>query len=142
MSEELAVSALAFLLSHHRPEEYDRCYRVGPLRLCARCSGLYPTLAVMLVLQHCGFLGEPRLEWVLLYLLPLPALWSWARRRLWGIPGSNPMATCTGVMLGIALGRGLYRHLVNPCSPQILLQFLGLAASVVTVELLRRRRRA
>jgi len=32
---------LDFLLAHHRPEEYDRCYAIGSQRFCARCAGLY-----------------------------------------------------------------------------------------------------
>jgi uncharacterized membrane protein len=136
------VRRLAFLLAHHYPEEYDRCYRVGRVHVCARCAGLYPALFATLGLALRGQLATVRAEWAVLYLLPLPALFSWARRRLTGAPGSNPVATLTGVLLGIALGRGLFLYLRDPRAPAFWVQLAGLAAVVVAVELLRAIRRA
>ena len=102
------MGVLDFFLAHHRPDEYDRCYAVGGLHLCARCVGLYPALALLLALQLTGVVGAVRAEWAVLYLLPLPAIFSWARRRLTGAAGSNPVSTVTGALLGVALGRGIF----------------------------------
>jgi uncharacterized membrane protein len=132
------VGVLDFLLAHHRPEEYDRCYAVGGVHLCARCAGLYPALLVMLALQLGGHLPAVRAEWAILFLLPLPAVGSWARRRLTGAAGSNPVATVTGVLLGIALGRGLYHYLLDHASWRFWAQAGGLAVAVLTVEILAR----
>jgi len=132
---------LGFLLAHHHPAEYDRCYRVGRVRLCARCSGLYPALLLVLALELAGGLETPRLEWVILYGLPLPALYTWARRRLAAARDSNPVATVTGALLGIALGQGLCLYFRDPGSPRFWAQALGLVACVVLVESLARRRR-
>jgi hypothetical protein len=138
------VSLSKLLLAHHGPEEYDRCYLVGRVHLCARCAGLYPALALMLALEISGVVRDVRVEWALLYVLPLPAVVSWARRRLAGASGSNPLATVTGALLGIALGRGIFLYLENRASPCFWSQAAGLALAVVLVETVRwlRRRRS
>jgi hypothetical protein len=132
------VGLLDFLLAHHRPEEYDRCYALGGVHLCARCAGLYPALALLLALQLTGIVGPIRAEWAVLYLLPVPAIFSWARRRLTGAAGSNPVATVTGVLLGVALGRGIFLYLHDHGSVAFWAQAAGLVVVVLTVELLAR----
>jgi hypothetical protein len=132
---------LGFLLAHHDPAEYDRCYRLGGVRLCARCCGLYPALALVLALELAGGFTALRLEWAILYGLPLPALCTWARRRLAGVAGSNPVATVTGALLGVALGRGLFLYFRDPASPRFWIQALGLGLCVLVVEILARLRR-
>jgi hypothetical protein len=128
---------IGFLLAHHRPEEHDRCYKIGAVRLCARCAGLYPALAAMLALQLSGVLGPPRADWAVVFLLPLPALVSWGRRRLFGAPGSNPVSTLTGALLGIALGRSLHLYLRDPASVWFWAQIGGLTLVVLVVEIAR-----
>ena len=45
-----------YLLSHHEPEEFDRCYapsvRGRRVHLCARCCGVYPGIAAGLLARH------------------------------------------------------------------------------------------
>ncbi len=132
------MGVLDFLLAHHRPEEYDRCYRIGGLHLCARCAGLYPALLLVLGLQLAGRLDTVRAEWAVLFLLPLPAVFSWARRRLTGAAGSNPVSTVTGALLGVALGRGIYLYLHDHRSVAFWALAAGLVVVVLTVELLAR----
>ncbi|HET6663331.1 MAG TPA: hypothetical protein VFG94_03700, partial [Acidimicrobiales bacterium] len=36
-------------LSHHWPDEYDRCVTVGGRKVCRRCLVLYPTALVSAV---------------------------------------------------------------------------------------------
>ena len=132
------MGVIDFLLAHHRPEEYDRCYALGGVHLCARCAGLYPVLALVLGLQLAGVVGAVRAEWAVLYLLPVPAVFSWARRRLTGAAGSNPVSTLTGALLGVALGRGLYLYLRDHRSVAFWALAGGLVVVVLTVELLAR----
>jgi hypothetical protein len=132
------VGVLDFLLAHHRPEEYDRCYAVGGLHVCARCAGLYPALLLLLALQLTGVVGAIRAEWAVLFLLPVPAVFSWARRRLTGAAGSNPVSTVTGALLGVALGRGIYLYLHDHGSVAFWAQAAGLVVVVLTVEILAR----
>jgi hypothetical protein len=132
------VGVLDFLLAHHAPAEYDRCYRLGGLHFCARCTGLYPALLLVLGLQLAGVVETVRTEWAVLFLLPVPAVFSWARRRLTGAAGSNPVSTVTGALLGIALGRGIYIYLRDHRSVPFWAQAAGLVVVVLTVELLAR----
>ena len=141
--EDEKPSPFRFLLAHHWPEEYERCYRVAGLWVCARCLGLYPSLAFMLAFQVSGWVTEVPLEPLFLYALPLPALISWTRHRVWHAQGSKPVSTITGAVLGVGLGRGLYLHLRDPWCTPFVLQCCLLAAWVLAVEapfLLRRLR--
>jgi uncharacterized membrane protein len=51
-----------YLLSHHEPAEWDHYHAVGipgrkrPLRLCARCSGIYPGIVLGVALVLTGAL--------------------------------------------------------------------------------------
>ena len=68
-----------FWLSHHPPEELNRCYRVGSLQLCARCLGTYPVMFAAIAVQlalHAPL--EHRLDLVLCIALVLPATIDWA----------------------------------------------------------------
>ena len=40
-----------FWLSHHHPDEYDRCYAVAGVHVCARCLGTYPVLFFFIAYQ-------------------------------------------------------------------------------------------
>jgi uncharacterized membrane protein len=106
----LAATA-PYLLSHHTAEERDRCHRltVGDrtVFLCARCSGIYPGIALGL---SAFTLGIGRAVWLPVVALgPLPALIDWAvtsgvlpcveDRR-----GTNRRRTATGAPLGAAYG--------------------------------------
>ena len=132
------MGVLDFFLAHHRAEEYDRCYRIGGLHLCARCAGLYPALLVVFGLHLGGLVDTVRAEWAVLFLLPVPAIFSWARRRLTGAAGSNPVSTVTGALLGVALGRGIYLYLRDHRSVAFWALAGGLVVVVLTVELLAR----
>lgn len=98
-----------YLLSHHEPDEYHRCYAptVGGrrVRLCARCLGVYPGIAVGLL----AALAPSPLPTGLLAVasLPLPALVDWAATAFTARRGWNPVRTATGAALGYAYGVGL-----------------------------------
>ena len=55
MSEARPPIVHLWLLAHHRPQDLDRClllpWRGRRIALCARCLGLYPTVAATLALQ-------------------------------------------------------------------------------------------
>lgn len=120
-----------FWLSHHPPEEYDRCYRLGGLHVCARCLGVYPTLFVALVI---GFAvrapTEHPLDLPVVLGLTAPATLDWAFGRFRPHALSNAWRTATGVLLGLALGRSLFIHLQRPF-PAVLLAQLALVTAIV-----------
>ena len=96
-----------YLLSHHEPEEFDRCYapavRGRRVRLCARCSGVYPGIAAGLAAVAVGPPAPTGIG--LVALLPLAALaeWSVTAFTAWG---TNPGRTATGALLGYGYGLG------------------------------------
>lgn len=128
---------MPFWLSHHHPEEWNRCYRFGQVHVCARCLGTYPTLVVAVALQFA--LGAPLvypLDLWLGVLLVLPATLDWAWGRFHPGRFGNLWRTSTGVLLGLGLGRSLYVHLQRPLPPVLLAQLLGVTTVVVPVILL------
>jgi uncharacterized membrane protein len=134
-----------FWLSHHPPEELDRCYRLGRVHLCARCLGTYPVaflgIAAQLVLR--APLAHP-LDVPLGLALVLPATIDWALGRFDPHRFSNPWRTFTGVLLGLGLARSLFIHLQRPFPPVLLAQAIavaGVALPVIFVAYVRRRRR-
>lgn len=117
-----------FWLSHHHPEEWNRTYALGGLRVCARCLGTYPVMFAVIAAQ---FALRVPLAWEHDGLwsigLLLPALGDWAYGRFRPQAGSNALRTATGVLLGLALARTLYIHIQRPLPLWLLVQ-----AAVVT----------
>jgi uncharacterized membrane protein len=130
-----------FWLSHHHPDEWDRCYLVGKVRLCARCLGVYPTLVVAVLVQlilrapleHGGDVA-----FVLGLTAPATVDWAFGRFRPHAL--TNPWRTFTGVALGLALGRSLFIHLQRPFPVVLLLQMGLVTAAAVPVILATYRR--
>lgn len=99
---------LKVLLSHHRDDQLHLCYRLGPIHLCARCSGLYPGMALALVVGHLAGPWPWWLEWGLLFFAPLPALIEWGLSSATGKPERrNWVRSATGFGLGVGLGTNL-----------------------------------
>lgn len=98
-----------YLLSHHEPEEWYRCHcpevRGRRVRICARCSGIYPGIAAGLL----GYLFGPPLlaSMAVVAAFPLPALVDWALTSFTDRRGYNAVRTATGALLGYAYGLGL-----------------------------------
>lgn len=102
-----------YLLAHHEPAEYDRCYRVRVRgreeHLCARCLGVYLGILVGLLAVRYG--GATDLQFLAIATLPALALVDWTLTALGDFDGTNPVRTGTGLALGIAYGLGLGRLL-------------------------------
>ncbi|AEI68132.1 DUF2085 domain-containing protein [Corallococcus macrosporus] len=125
-----------FWLSHHHPDEYNRTYLFGGVRVCARCLGTYP---VLLVVMMGLFAVRAPLRWPwdvpVVLALTVPALGDWAVGRFRPASGNNAVRTLTGVLLGAALGRSLYVHLQQPLPPVLLAQAALVTAVAVPVIL-------
>lgn len=133
-----------FWLSHHPPDELDRCYRVGSLHVCARCLGTYPVMFAAIAAQLA-------LHWPLEYpldvplsvALVLPATLDWGFGRFQPHRFSNAWRTATGVLLGLGLGRSLFIHLQRPLPVALLAQAFvvtGIALPVILAAYRRKRR--
>jgi uncharacterized membrane protein len=98
-----------YLLSHHVPAERYRCYapriRDRQLHVCARCSGIYPGIA----LGAAAHLLElsPLTAFLFVVICPLPALVDWLLTTFTSRRGSNLVRTATGALLGYGYGLGL-----------------------------------
>ncbi len=96
------------LLSHHRPRDLHRCYRLGrkdrSIHLCARCLGLYPVLLAVVTVEATW--GQLLLEWRWLVGtgLVIPALLDWSGSMLFGAEGTNLRRLLTGGLAGAGLG--------------------------------------
>lgn len=102
-----------YLLAHHEPAEYDRCYCVRARgreeHLCARCLGVYPGILLGLLAVRYGLV--PNLQFLAVATLPALALVDWTLTGLGKRDGTNPVRTGTGVALGVGYGLGLGRLL-------------------------------
>jgi uncharacterized membrane protein len=120
-----------YLLSHHESDEWNRCYTARvpfdgrPVRLCARCSGIYPGIAVGLLASLHGIVPVTPL---LVAVLPAFALADWTVTTLTDRNGSNQTRTVTGALLGVGYGIGLV-GLTDPATRvSVLLVGAGYAA--------------
>lgn len=92
-------------LSHHTGPGLSRCFSVGGIRICARCSGLWPALFLGIAGQRILLWSVSRFDLPIELALILPGLWDYARshRRPW--LGTNLGRAATGVLLGLGLSR-------------------------------------
>lgn len=130
-----------FWLSHHFPDEYHRCYRLGPFHVCARCLGVYPVLFGAFVLQVV--LRAPlELPWEVPVglVLTVPATLDWAVGRFRPERFSNVWRTVTGLLLGLALARSLFVHVQRPFPVLLLAQSALVTAVALPVILVTYRR--
>jgi uncharacterized membrane protein len=96
------------VFSHHAPSEWYRCYTISlrgrTLRVCARCSGIYPGIvsgAIFYVL-----IPTAPYQRSLVFLFPTLALLDWSVTTFTQIRGWNAIRTLTGLALGFAYGLG------------------------------------
>jgi hypothetical protein len=104
-------------LSHHYPEDYDRCLRVGSRYVCRRCLVLYPVALVAMALALAGARWPKSLDPVLLVVLPLPGVTEFVLEHV-GVIGYRPrLQAAATVPLGAALGVGFERYLHRHTDP-------------------------
>lgn len=122
-----------YLLSHHEPSEWYRCYAIPlggrTIRLCARCSGIYPGIAVGLFASLGDTITAVPI-W-LIAVLPAPALLDWVVTTFTDRRGHNLVRTGTGALLGAGYGLGLGSLLSGRILPVVAIGlFYGLLAGI------------
>ncbi|MBJ6764004.1 DUF2085 domain-containing protein [Myxococcaceae bacterium JPH2] len=125
-----------FWLSHHHPDEYNRTYLLGGVRVCARCLGTYPVLVAVFLALFA--LRAPLMfgaEVPVGLVLVTPAVVDWAVGRFRPGAGSNALRSLTGVLLGAGLGRSLFIHVQRPLPTVLLAQSALVTAVAVPVIL-------
>ncbi len=95
-------------LSHHFPDEYDRCVRMGRHHVCRRCIVLYSiSLTVAVAVAAGARLWPTRFDLWIVWLACLPATVEFALEQA-GRIRHHPLrqSILTGI-LAVAFGRGL-----------------------------------
>ncbi len=127
-------------LSHHWPEDYDRCVRLGRTHVCRRCLVLYPLALVVLVASLAGWWLPSWADTWVLVLLPLPAVIDFVAEHLGWVRPSPPRLVAVTVPLGVALGQGFALYVDQPTSPLFWGVVLGYSAVCIAALLTGRRR--
>lgn len=104
----------ALWLSHHWPEDYDRCARIGRSHVCRRCLWFWPVCLATTVLALTGIRWSTSLDPWLLALLPVPVVAEWWGEHLHRLGYSASRQVVLTVIAAPAVGVGLARYLVSP----------------------------
>jgi hypothetical protein len=104
----------ALWLSHHWPEEYDRCVRIGRSHVCRRCLWFWPTCLATTTLALAGVRWPVELDPWLLFLLPVPVVVEWWCEQLDLVRYSARRQVVLTLLCAPAVGVGLARYLESP----------------------------
>ncbi|HOX44499.1 MAG TPA: DUF2085 domain-containing protein [Myxococcota bacterium] len=140
MEDTERQSFLSLLLSHHPVEQWHLCYRVRlagrQWALCARCLGIYPALAVTLLLGQLGGPWPAWAEWAVLMVPPLPALVDWATTAVERKPERpNWFRLVTGLGMGVGIGGAFHVNSYALLSEPVVAQFAYIVLTVFLVRL-------
>ena len=133
-----------YVLSHHEREHWDRCHAVpvpgfdARVRLCARCTGVYPGIAAGVLAAGWGVVPVAALVVVLLPAATVVERLAEARPSV-AYDGTNWVRTATGALLGVAYGLGLVGLLLRPATRGWVVA-VGAGYAVVAAALLRNER--
>lgn len=106
-------------LSHHWPQDYDRCAVVGGLHICRRCLVLYPVALVSGVLISIGSWWPEGLDPWVLWLFPLPGVIEFVLDNL-RLIGYSPVRQMVLSAFGaFAAGVGYVRYLDDTFDPLV-----------------------
>ena len=94
-----------YLLSHHTPEDYGKCFLVFGRRVCSRCSGIYLGIAFGAIIYFFG-IASPY-YYALVLFFPSAMLLDWFFTRKGTIKSSNRARAGTGFLCGVAYSLGL-----------------------------------
>lgn len=133
-----------FMLAHHFRGQLHHCYQIWlgdkALWICSRCLGLYPVLAVVLIIQLFFPVQAGWYDILWLFLAPLPALVDWGLSRIGLWRGSNLSRTLTGALMGVSLARTVYLNIQDTLGFLVIMQLVSFIVVVGGVELLSRNR--
>lgn len=94
-------STLPFLLSHHEPEEYNKCILVGKHYVCGRCFGIYFGLLIGF-LFNLFFVIDFIFLFFVIYFFPICALMDWYFSNIKNKHSNNKIRFFSGFLLGFA----------------------------------------
>lgn len=101
-------------LSHHYPDDYDRCSLVGGRHVCRRCLWFYPACFAVTVASLAGAHWPVSWDVWLVWLLPVPVVVEWWAEHLGAVRYSPRRSVALSLIAAPAVGRGLSRYLRHP----------------------------
>lgn len=101
-------------LSHHWPEDYDRCALIGRRHVCRRCLWFYPACLTTMTLALAGLRWPVELDGWLVAMLPVPVVIEWWGEHLGLIRYSAARQVTLTLIAAPAVGVGLARYLESP----------------------------
>lgn len=107
----------ALWLSHHWPDDYDRCTRIGRAHVCRRCLWFWPATLAVTVAALAGLRWPASLDPWLLVLLPVPVVAEWWAEHLGRVAYSGRRQVALTLLAAPAVGVGLARYLEHPGDP-------------------------
>ena len=110
-------------LSHHWPDHYDRCVRMGRLHVCRRCLVLYPAIVVSAVLAVVFDVGDA--AWWAPWLLPLPLAIDWTGEHLGRLRYSPWRQVVCTLLAAPGFGVALAVHIETPFTPAAIVPVLA-----------------
>jgi uncharacterized membrane protein len=130
-----------YILSHHQPEEYYKCYCLNILNkkihICSRCLGIYAGILIGVIFFNPDT-QNLRHYYLLLAVLPLFTLIDWSVSAFKIHRSYNVVRTVFGVLLGISYLIGLI--ILLKTVPNYYIIGIGLAYSLIAVFLLQKQR--
>lgn len=106
-----ALADTPLWLSHHPPEQYDRCALIAGRHVCRRCLVLYPLALVAGVAVSIGSWWSHDLDPWVLWLLPLPGVVEFVLDNLGRIRHSPLRQVILSGAGALAAGVGYTRYL-------------------------------
>lgn len=101
-------AAAGLWLSHHHPQDYDRCMVVRGRRVCRRCLVLHPlAFSVALLTLAGGSLWPEALDPWLIWGLCIPATVDFAAEQFGLVRYSARRQVVVSALVALAYGRGL-----------------------------------
>lgn len=132
----------ALWLSHHWPEEYDRCTHVGRSHVSRRCLWFWPACLGTTVLALAGVRWPIELDPWLVALLPVPVVIEWWCEQLGLVRYSAGRQVPLTLLAAPAVGVGLARYLESPGDVLFWAAVVGYAVICLIPVVVGRSRRA
>lgn len=99
---------LFLMLSHNLPENLDRTigikFRGRIVYLCARCTGVYSGILIVLISSFLGFNLPTWLYLPLFSILPIPGAVDWITQSFGLRESRNSVRVSTGFLFGVSQG--------------------------------------
>lgn len=130
-----------YILSHHQPEEYYKCYSLNILNkkihVCSRCLGIYLGILIGITIFHIDTLNL-KSYYLLIAFFPLFTLIDWSVSAFKIHKSYNVVRTGFGVLLGISYSMGFI--ILFETFPNYYIIFVGLVYVLISLLLLRKQR--